>query len=380
MRRLPLCSLFAASATIACGAFVIRPCPLRGKGGEVKTLSLRVLGTQPKSQLQPSDGLDDAATTTGEDRRDRIRHAYMEWCKSYNVKYDPARLEIFAFHYLLADEHSKATGQPLHLNEFATFTEAEYEEYIQSQQEASSLEKSVPENTYGDTSQPSVPRIASRGNLLDNDSPSGKEIRFPNAAGKWNVQKPKPLRPLRDVLHGAKPKPSTIQLDRTHKWNSVPRIASRGNAVTSNRPQHPLPPQTSSGFQKTDIKLENNHTWNTVPRMASRGNFANVNRPTSGKPAGRKKFTKTSKWNVSLPKYYMRDKLVITETNIPHDDFDPFGSAYYGSTRNLEAAASRPQDPWLNGVDTAKESRTDHLIRVGPLHIEEATHFWMGHR
>ena len=76
----------------------------------------------------------------------------------------------------------------------------------------------------------------------------------------------------------------------------------------------------------------------------------------------------------------MRDKLVITETNIPHDDFDPFGSAYYGSTRNLEAAASRPQDPWLNGVDTAKESRTDHLIRVGPLHIEEATHFWMGHR
>ena len=391
MRYLPFSSLFGACAVIACGAFVIQPRPA-GNGKLAQPELSRMVDMRIFYQPEMSEG-SAGEGFTGVAKRERMRQKYEEWCGQFNVPYDPDRLEIFAYHYLLAEDHSRATGQPLRLNQFAAFTEAEYEQYMQ-------LQNVKPPLPMENTSQSTVPRIASRGNTLDNNRPYGRdrsEIRF-NRTNKWNVGPPKRLPTLRETLHGAPRTPP----------NSVPRMASRGNSLDNNRPYGKDTSQI--GFQKTDVSLQNNHNWNNyvnlnrsdvqptsidgfsqkadadfqnndnrnpVPGTATtEGSPAHANPP---KPTGRY-FAQPSKWNVGLPVYYMNDKLKIKSRSIPHDDFDPFGSAYYGLTRNLEAAANRPQDPWLHGVDKLKESRSDHLIRVGPLHIQEATHFWMGHR
>ncbi|CAJ1941359.1 unnamed protein product [Cylindrotheca closterium] len=56
---------------------------------------------------------------------DRIGEAYKEWCRVYN-KTDQSRLEIFAYHFLLAEKFFGQTGAPIKLNEFADLTSAEY--------------------------------------------------------------------------------------------------------------------------------------------------------------------------------------------------------------------------------------------------------------
>mmetsp|Transcript_5605 Transcript_5605/g.13189 ORF Transcript_5605/g.13189 Transcript_5605/m.13189 type:complete len:580 (-) Transcript_5605:255-1994(-) len=56
---------------------------------------------------------------------DRIEEAYKAWCRVYN-KTDQSRLEIFAYHFLLAEKFFGQTGAPIKLNEYADMTSAEY--------------------------------------------------------------------------------------------------------------------------------------------------------------------------------------------------------------------------------------------------------------
>ena len=56
---------------------------------------------------------------------DRIEAAFEAWCKVYG-KNDRSRYEIFAYHYLLAEQYFKETGAPVKLNEFADLTAEEY--------------------------------------------------------------------------------------------------------------------------------------------------------------------------------------------------------------------------------------------------------------
>jgi hypothetical protein len=55
----------------------------------------------------------------------RIEDAYNAWCGVYN-KADRGRLEIFAYHFLLAEKFFGQTGAPIKLNEFADLTATEY--------------------------------------------------------------------------------------------------------------------------------------------------------------------------------------------------------------------------------------------------------------
>eukprot|EP00980_Cylindrotheca_fusiformis_P018732 scaffold6241_cov129-Cylindrotheca_fusiformis.AAC.9 len=55
----------------------------------------------------------------------RIEDAYKAWCHVYN-KTDTSRLEIFAYHFLLAEKFFGQTGAPIKLNEHADLTSSEY--------------------------------------------------------------------------------------------------------------------------------------------------------------------------------------------------------------------------------------------------------------
>lgn len=57
---------------------------------------------------------------------ERIQEAYKAWCRVYNKPTDSSRLEIFAYHFLLAEKFFGQTGTPIKLNEFADMTSAEY--------------------------------------------------------------------------------------------------------------------------------------------------------------------------------------------------------------------------------------------------------------
>jgi hypothetical protein len=56
---------------------------------------------------------------------DRIGEAYKEWCRVYQ-KTDTSRLEIFAYHFLLAERFFGQTGAPIKLNEYADLSSNEY--------------------------------------------------------------------------------------------------------------------------------------------------------------------------------------------------------------------------------------------------------------
>ena len=60
------------------------------------------------------------------DVNDRLRSAYNEWCSTHNYQFDESRLDIFSYHYLLAEKHSHDHGSALTLNEYADLTTQEF--------------------------------------------------------------------------------------------------------------------------------------------------------------------------------------------------------------------------------------------------------------
>ena len=57
---------------------------------------------------------------------DRLRNAYKKWCETHSFEFHESRLDIFSYHYLLAEKHSKDTGSGLTLNEYADLTTQEF--------------------------------------------------------------------------------------------------------------------------------------------------------------------------------------------------------------------------------------------------------------
>ena len=57
---------------------------------------------------------------------DRLNRIYTDWCQNHGFEYDGSRLEIFSYHFLLAESHSQNTGTELTMNEYADLTALEY--------------------------------------------------------------------------------------------------------------------------------------------------------------------------------------------------------------------------------------------------------------
>ena len=61
-----------------------------------------------------------------EELESRVRIAYSDWCKQFEKAYDETRFLQFAKNYLELEEIAKETGKAMVLNEYADFTEDEF--------------------------------------------------------------------------------------------------------------------------------------------------------------------------------------------------------------------------------------------------------------
>ncbi|CAJ1941363.1 unnamed protein product [Cylindrotheca closterium] len=61
---------------------------------------------------------------------ERLRSAYEDWCQTYEETFSSSRLEVFSYHFMMAENYSKRTGVKVKLNEFAGLTEPEIEEIL----------------------------------------------------------------------------------------------------------------------------------------------------------------------------------------------------------------------------------------------------------
>ena len=58
---------------------------------------------------------------------DRLRKAYDEWCETYGDSIDESRMEIFSYHFVMAENYFKETGNRIKLNEYADLTAVEFQ-------------------------------------------------------------------------------------------------------------------------------------------------------------------------------------------------------------------------------------------------------------
>lgn len=56
---------------------------------------------------------------------DRLRSAYDEWCHTYNERIDDSRMEVFSYHFMVAENYFRRTGVRVKLNEYAGLTDSE---------------------------------------------------------------------------------------------------------------------------------------------------------------------------------------------------------------------------------------------------------------
>ena len=57
---------------------------------------------------------------------DRVRRAYIDWCKEYGKTVEEERYEVFRSHFLAIEKHCLETGKEMKLNAWADFTPGEY--------------------------------------------------------------------------------------------------------------------------------------------------------------------------------------------------------------------------------------------------------------
>jgi pyruvate/2-oxoglutarate dehydrogenase complex dihydrolipoamide acyltransferase (E2) component len=58
---------------------------------------------------------------------DRLRKAYEEWSETYGDNIDESRMEIFSYHYVMAENYFQETGNRIRLNEYADLTAVEFQ-------------------------------------------------------------------------------------------------------------------------------------------------------------------------------------------------------------------------------------------------------------
>eukprot|EP00980_Cylindrotheca_fusiformis_P011019 scaffold2533_cov137-Cylindrotheca_fusiformis.AAC.7 len=58
---------------------------------------------------------------------DRLRKAYDEWSETYGDTIDESRMEIFSYHFVMAENYFKETGNRIKLNEYADLTAVEFQ-------------------------------------------------------------------------------------------------------------------------------------------------------------------------------------------------------------------------------------------------------------
>lgn len=73
--------------------------PLRRAGGRTASSSSSFLPYKPQTKLRYESGGDD-------NFHDKLTSAYDDWCVRYGHPVEPARKEIFSYHYLLAERVS----------------------------------------------------------------------------------------------------------------------------------------------------------------------------------------------------------------------------------------------------------------------------------
>jgi hypothetical protein len=65
----------------------------------------------------------------------RVRSAYMEWCRNYGKTFEEPRLPIFADNFLRMENYAQQTGEQVQFNEYADLTTDEYKYILASQQQ-----------------------------------------------------------------------------------------------------------------------------------------------------------------------------------------------------------------------------------------------------
>ena len=58
---------------------------------------------------------------------EKLKRAYDEWCETYGDSIDESRMEIFSYHFVMAENYFKETGNRIKLNEYADLTAVEFQ-------------------------------------------------------------------------------------------------------------------------------------------------------------------------------------------------------------------------------------------------------------
>ncbi|CAJ1959849.1 unnamed protein product [Cylindrotheca closterium] len=66
-------------------------------------------------------------SNTDDNFEERLRKAYEEWSLTYGDTIDETRMEIFSYHFLMAENYFKETGNRIKLNEYADLTAVEFQ-------------------------------------------------------------------------------------------------------------------------------------------------------------------------------------------------------------------------------------------------------------
>lgn len=57
----------------------------------------------------------------------RLRKAYQEWSETYGDSIDESRMEVFSYHFVMAENYFQETGNRINLNEYADLTAVEFQ-------------------------------------------------------------------------------------------------------------------------------------------------------------------------------------------------------------------------------------------------------------
>jgi hypothetical protein len=92
-----------------------------------------------EAAIDSMEGISEEGTAIDGDnlaREARVRSAYMDWCKEYGKEQDETRFPQFYSNFLEMEEFAKESGKEMVLNEYADFSEEEYEKLTSEKEEA----------------------------------------------------------------------------------------------------------------------------------------------------------------------------------------------------------------------------------------------------
>ena len=78
-------------------------------------------------------------------REARVRSVYLDWCKQFGKEPDESRFPQFSSNFLEMEEFNKESGKEMLLNEYADFTEEEFEKMMNAPETEEEVEVTASE-------------------------------------------------------------------------------------------------------------------------------------------------------------------------------------------------------------------------------------------